>query len=234
MRLHRRILLCLATLLATAGPPAAAESPAPPAASTTPSLLLIASRQLTHPSFRETVILVTRHGRGGPLGVIINRPMEIRLDKVFPALPAAEKYVLHEGGPVEPRQISYIFRGREAPAGTLTVADKTFIARSQSLLNELLSGARPHTGLRVVAGFAAWAPGQLENEIRRGDWDVQPVDGGAVFDIPTAAMWGELHRRATQTNARLDLPATDPAPADDGPAPRARMLTSTIATILPR
>ena len=132
MRRSLTRILCLVMLSLVGLAAAAPTPPAPPPrlATASPSLLLVASRQLRSPGFRETVILVTRHGRGGPIGVILNRPLEISLKRLFPEVPEADKYRLHEGGPVERGQISYLFRGGDAVAGTLEVAEQTFIARS--------------------------------------------------------------------------------------------------------
>lgn len=175
---------------------------APQAESNANSMLLVASRKLTHSGFRETVIVVTRHGRAGPIGLIVNRPMDISLDKVVPSTPGAEKLKLHEGGPVGRGQVSFMFRGGDMPADAFRIADQTYVARSNQLLQDLLGGKRAHEGLRVVAGYAGWAPGQLENEISRGDWLVLPFDGKAVFDLPAGEVWPLLYRRATQTTAQ--------------------------------
>lgn len=224
---RRRFLALTATLLIAAiSAVAGADSPDLPTPEAPPSLFLVADRQLTHPSFRETVVLVTRHGRGGPIGVIVNRPLDVSLDKIFPTLDVKTRQVLHDGGPVERQLLSYIFRGGKPAAGTLAVAEKTYIARSSTLLAELLRGDRPHTGLRVVAGYAGWAPGQLENEINRGDWHVLPVDSTVLFDRPIGKMWSELHRRATQTTVRHEPPpAGEDRLAKDHP-----MLISTVET----
>ncbi|HET6718638.1 MAG TPA: YqgE/AlgH family protein, partial [Rhodocyclaceae bacterium] len=48
------------------------------------SILLVASTQMQDPRFKRTVILVTRHGRSPPLGVIINRPLKTGLGTLFP------------------------------------------------------------------------------------------------------------------------------------------------------
>lgn len=203
----RIILLTLLPLLAAA---AAAQNPpaAPPRPTTSsPSLLLVATRQLRHPGFRETVVLVTRHGRRGPIGVIVNRPLEITLKRLFPQAPDADKLFLHEGGPVERGQISYLFRSLEMAPGTIEVAEHTYIGRSPELLGDLLHGRRPHSGLRVIAGYAGWAPGQLENEVARGDWLVLPVTPATLFETPVTGMWQELYRRATELRAHKPEPA---------------------------
>lgn len=163
----------------------------------TSNFLLVASRKLTDPWFRGTVVLVTHADHSGPIGVIVNRPQDITLDKVFPAYPSARNFRLFVGGPVNPSQISYLFRSEGAVAGTLKISENIYLAYDAFLLGELLSGARAHTGLRVVNGLAGWAPGQLENEIARGDWYILPADEEAIFDRPAEKMWPELLRRAT-------------------------------------
>ena len=165
--------------------------------SSTSSFLLIASRKMKDPRFREAVILVTRHGHNGPIGIIVNHPQDATLDKIFPAYPLSRGFRLFTGGPVNPKQVSYLFRGGEALAGTINVSEHIYLAYSMPLLGELLGGARAHTGLRVVSGFAAWAPGQLENEIAHGNWYILPIDSEAIFDRPVAEMWLELFRHAT-------------------------------------
>jgi len=162
------------------------------------SFLLVASQQMADPRFRQTVILVTKHGNTGPIGIIINRPQDITLDKVFPDYPAAGKFSLFEGGPVYPKQISYLVRGADAVKGSLVISENISLAYDLPVLGEMLSGKRRYKDLRVVHGMASWAPGQLEQEIKLGDWYAMPLDDAVIFDRPPAEMWQELHRRATR------------------------------------
>lgn len=160
------------------------------------SFLLVANKQMPDPRFRQTVLLITRHGNTGPIGVILNRPEDIKLDKIFPDYPAAKEFSLFYGGPVYPRQISYLIRGGETVAGTLTISSNIYLAYDMPILGELLGGKRHYKDLRVMHGLASWAPGQLEYEIKLGDWYVLPFDDAAIFDRPPAGMWQELYNRA--------------------------------------
>lgn len=168
------------------------------------SILLVASRKIDDPRFRRSVVLVTRHGRSAPIGVIINRRLDKHLGDALPNLPGAEKQPLHLGGPVTPNRVVFLFRGDSSPPGTIEVVDKVFFGQQASLLADLLAGRHAQRGLRVFAGMAGWAPGQLENEIARGDWFVLPVDAASLFEHPPESLWPDLYRRATQTTARLD------------------------------
>jgi putative transcriptional regulator len=166
--------------------------PSSPAAS---AFLLVASEQMTDPRFRKTVILVTQHGDTGPIGGIVNRPQAITLDKIFPAYPAAKDLSLFYGGPVNPEQVFYLVRSGEAVAGALTISSNIFLGYDMPALDELLTGKRHYTDLRVMHGMASWAPGQLEYEIKLGEWLVMPVDEAVIFDRPPAGMWQELYYR---------------------------------------
>ena len=160
------------------------------------SFLLVASRQMADPRFRKSVIVVTRHGNTGPIGVIINRPQDVTLDQVFPGHQSAAVLKLFYGGPAYPRQISYLVRGAGFAEGALRVTDNTILAYDPALLDDLISGKRAYTGLRVMHGLASWASGQLENEIGLGDWFVLPFDEAVVFDRPPEDLWQELQGHA--------------------------------------
>src|SRR6185295_9871407 len=63
-------------------------------------IFLIARHEMRDPRFKETVLLVTQLPKGGPLGVIVNRPLPRLLSEVFPELTAfkGRKDVLFVGG----------------------------------------------------------------------------------------------------------------------------------------
>ena len=172
------------------------------------SILLVASTEMPDPRFSHTVILVTRHGRSPPVGVIINRPLEATLGTVFPNLPKkeAERH-LYLGGPVAQTSLTFLFRSPTGSDDAISVSRDVHLGRSGATLGSLLRGTRSHSGLRVFVGYAGWADGQLEYEIRRGSWHVLPVDETMLFDKDVDQIWPELIRRATQQTVRL--PSSD-------------------------
>ena len=168
------------------------------------SILLVAANAMQDPRFAQTVIVVTRHGRSPPIGVIVNRPTAATLGDLFPKLPEAElKRPLQYGGPVATDQVTFLFRSARGSEDAIAVTPGVHLGRSGVTLRRLLRGEHPHDGLRVFVGYAGWAFGQLEREIERGDWFVLPVDEKAIFDHPSETLWRELHRRASITTASL-------------------------------
>ena len=181
----------------------AAEEPAP-----NRSVLLIANEEMVDPRFRESVVLVTRHGRSkSTIGVIVNRAFDVSLDQVFPDFRLATQHRLHYGGPVSTGQIVFLVRGDAAPKAAITLAERLFISSDGGSLRRLVEASTPTDRLRVFDGFASWAPGQLEHEIDRGDWYLLPVDADALFSEPLGELWQKMLRRATQSMVRAHEPA---------------------------
>jgi putative transcriptional regulator len=181
-------------------------APVPAAESQANAVFLIAKREMGDPNFRETVVLVTHPPRGGPLGVIINRPLVDRLSDVFPDQPSLKgsKEVLYFGGPVARQGLVFLVRSAKPPQGVLMVLRDVFFTSDVALIEKLLQRKDPLAGLRIFAGYSGWAPGQLQNELARGGWHVVPADSESVFDKDPAALWPELIERATSKQTRKD------------------------------
>ncbi len=171
------------------------------------ALLLVAAEGMLDPRFRQSVVIVTRHGRSNStVGVIVNRSLDVPLDRVFPGQEKASQHRLHYGGPVAPGQIVFMVRGEVAPEAAITLAERLFLSSDSNSLSRLIDAATPASRLRVFNGFASWAPDQLENEIDRGDWHLLPVDADVLFAEPLDGLWLKLWRRATQLMVRMPPP----------------------------
>jgi len=200
-----RTLLILPMLAALAAPAHAAESVAN-------AIFLVAKREMGDPRFRESVVLVTQPREGGPFGVIVNKPLPHRLAEVFPDREALKNRsdVVHFGGPVSPRGLYVLLRAEKPPTGMIRVLKDVYFSGDPDVIDGLLQRADPARGLRVYAGYSGWAPGQLQNELGRGDWHVVPANAATVFDMPPERIWPELFLRATTKQTRASGSATSP------------------------
>lgn len=162
------------------------------------SLFLVAKRDMLDPNFQESVALV-RPVPNGAIGVIVNRPTDISLGKLFPDNPVLEASNdnVYVGGPVYPLSLVFIFRSDEQPKQTLRMLGDVYLSFSLGLLEELLTSPQPSRHLRVYAGHSSWGPGQLQYEIKRGSWYVVPADASVIFEMEPKKIWPELIKRAT-------------------------------------
>jgi putative transcriptional regulator len=168
------------------------------------SILLVARKNLPDPFFRDSVVLVTQSAGRAPTGVIVNRPTEVPLSRVLPDIERLRSRDdrLFFGGPVMREQLVAVFRAAAPPTAAIEVLDGVYMSSSRELLRELLGRENPVEGLRVFAGHAGWAPGQLEAEVARGDWYLAAADARTVFETKPERLWQELERSASATKVR--------------------------------
>ena len=169
----------------------------------TKSIFLVAKKGMPDPFFGDAVVLVT-NAAVAPIGVIINKRLDVPLAK---ALPHAETLKdrddrLYFGGPVQSRDVVYIFRSKEPVENAMRLFDGVYMTGSREILDGLLARDNPLEGLRIYAGHAGWSPGQLEGEIARGDWDLLPADEASIFTSKPENLWVEMRRRVSATKVR--------------------------------
>jgi putative transcriptional regulator len=158
--------------------------------------LLLSMPQLQDPNFAKTVVLLCDYGPEGAFGLVLNRPTDmpasamVRLD---PPVDGGNELPLWVGGPVEPER-GWILLGYQPPEDVKLIRDGLYLSTSQSLLRAVLE-ATPAPRARIIAGYAGWGPGQLDDELAHSSWLMSDVDLDLVFDVPADAMWETAIRR---------------------------------------
>ena len=172
---------------------------------------LVASRRVSDPNFSETVVLLIEYGPEGAMGLVINRPSNITLSTVFPDLQALKqrKDTVYVGGPVAVNQMLMLIRSTQIPSASTPVIDNVYMSTSWKVLEGLIKKESAGQQFRLYAGYAGWAPNQLDFERTRGDWHVLKADADSVFTLDPEALWQELIRRATIKWVRLEQNATE-------------------------
>ena len=171
--------------------------------------LLVAGPTLLDPNFRRTVVLVGEHGPDGAMGVVLDRPSLVTVAEAVPPLASLVRgdELVHVGGPVEPQAVVVLARFAEPHrAARLVVGDVGFLPAElddAEGLGELLD-------TRVYAGYAGWAPGQLESELEEGSWIVLGARTEDVFTATPEQLWRAVLRREGGAFAVLSSLPEDP------------------------
>jgi putative transcriptional regulator len=169
--------------------------------------LLIAGPQLLDPNFRRTVVLVADHGEEGAMGVILNRPSGMT---VADAAPDLEPLIgadapIFAGGPVQPT--SGVVLAEVAEADEPVFGDVVLVPG----LGELADVVDGAGSIRVFAGYAGWGPGQLDGELERDDWIVEPARASDVFSEDPDGLWGAVLERKGGQYALVARMPEDPS-----------------------
>jgi putative transcriptional regulator len=160
---------------------------------------LVADRRLMDPNFGETVVLLIRYGQDGAMGLVINRPLRVKLSTVFPDVKELEqsKETLFMGGPVEPGGILLLARSVTVPEDSMPVFGDVYLSSSRKVLRRLIKKPEKDERFRIYAGYAGWAPQQLESEYERGDWHVLEADVETLFHRKASEIWPMLIQRVS-------------------------------------
>ena len=155
---------------------------------------LIASPAIHDPNFRRTVVFVTAHNEEGAIGLILNRRSEATVGEAVPQLGSvtSREEPIFVGGPVNPEGVAVLAEFDDPDeAGIVVLEDVGFVA-----LDDALDEGPPQVHrARVFAGVAGWGPEQLEDELERDDWIIEPADADDIFTDDPEALWSDVLRR---------------------------------------
>ena len=178
--------LCALLLLSGSSWPTSASDAKPLTA-----ILLIARDDLPDSNFADSVVLVMNNLGPAPVGIIINRPMQIPVSRLFPDLKRLAHVgdKVYFGGPLDFGSVWFLFRAATLPEHAIQACDGVYLSADRHLLLQLLGRDKPMDGLRIFLGHAGWALAQLEAEIEQRDWTLKRVETEAIFSGQSEHPW---------------------------------------------
>ena len=157
---------------------------------------LIAMPGMADDTFAGAVIYLCEHTEKGALGLVINKPIDIKLKNLFEKVeltldrPDLADVPVYFGGPVQTERgfVLHERLGGEAGEGghynsSLQIPGGLEMTTSKDVLEALSHGAGPKKIL-VTLGYSGWSAGQLEEEIGRNGWINVGAEPGIIFDTP--------------------------------------------------
>lgn len=176
---------------------------------------LIAMPGLQDMEFARSVVYLCEYSERGALGLIINKPTDINLQKLFDkvemSLGRADlvQQPVMQGGPVQTER-GFVLHdplvwgedGTEKEAvyaSTLAIPGGLEMTTSKDVLEALAEGAGPRR-LLITLGYSAWGEGQLESEIAENAWLTVGADQSVIFETP-------IHERYDRALALLGVQA---------------------------
>jgi putative transcriptional regulator len=181
--------------------------------------LLVATPRLADPNFARCVLLILDHGLYGALGVVLDRPGGLAVDRLLPqwqalATTPAEVFT---GGPVARNALIGLVRQRKeasasaAPAGWRLLVDDERPVGTVDLSADPAEMADSLEGARLFSGYAGWDSDQLEAEILEGSWYVVPAEARDPISADPEGLWRRVLRRQGGALAVLSGYPPDPS-----------------------
>ncbi|NCC29445.1 MAG: YqgE/AlgH family protein [Gammaproteobacteria bacterium] len=155
---------------------------------------LIAMPGLQDPNFSRTVTYVCEHTDQGAMGIVINRPLDVRLGELLDQLeivalrPNVEQIPVYQGGPVQTDRGFVLHTSGPTFDSTLSITSDISVTTSRDVLEAIASGEGPEQTL-VALGYAGWGSGQLEQEMSANAWLSGPASDEIIFRMDPSARW---------------------------------------------
>jgi putative transcriptional regulator len=153
---------------------------------------LIAMPGMADDTFAGSVVYLCEHNERGALGLVINKPIDIKLKNLFEKVELtldseelAEQPV-YFGGPVQTER-GFVLHEKQtegsAYSSTMSVPGGLEMTTSRDVLEAMAHGGGPKKVL-VTLGYSGWQAGQLEDELGRNGWLTVDADPKVIFDTP--------------------------------------------------
>jgi putative transcriptional regulator len=159
--------------------------------------LLIAPPNVRGNFWQKTVILLTEHHDRGSMGLVLNKAskMSIREFADQCGVDADVDGYMHIGGPINVKALSMLHSAEWHCGNTMKINKEFAISSSPDLLERLSMSDAPRNW-RLFVGLCAWAPDQLENELKGVypyshdfSWLLATPSQTAVFGLDLQDQW---------------------------------------------
>jgi putative transcriptional regulator len=196
-RIARSAVIALAASLVSYGVAGAADLDAP--------VVLVASPSLDGSPFEQAVVVAAPLPTGGHVGLIVNRPTEVKLETLLPDDTAARNVSepVYVGGPALERGLFAVTRkAPEGADGVVPLVDGLVAVVDGATIDKLLQST-PNDA-RYFVGLMLWGPGELEAQVGAHAWDVRACDANTILRADSKGLWKSLHRTVSAALERSD------------------------------
>ena len=158
---------------------------------------LVATKKMTDPRFKNTVIIMLENDEKGAWGIVINKPLTLiplgsLINKPRDATNKQKelynvKIPVYWGGPVNENNI-LILHSQEYKNETTTNYKNISISSDYNILFDIADNKGPKKNL-VIVGISSWGEGQLEGEMEREGWILSEINLNLIFEMDNAEKW---------------------------------------------
>ncbi len=163
-----------------------------------PGRLLISEPSLQDVFFKKSVVLLAEHNEEGSFGLIINKPVNVRLPEVVKDLQDFNVR-LFLGGPVKTDSLFFIHTLGEMVKGSLKILPGIYWGGDLDQVRDLMkSGQLSENNIRFFIGYAGWASEQLDEEMKINSWVVAETNENQIITEDPEHLWQKLMKAMGQ------------------------------------
>lgn len=151
--------------------------------------LLLSEPLLRDFYFRRSVIMLIDHNEDGSFGVIINKPLKMKLNEVVSGLPDFDASVFI-GGPLASDKVFFLHTlGDEIPDSILVSEGMYWGGDLEAVTSKIKTGLISTDSIRFFMGYSGWTSNQLDKEIKSNSWAVTIPNLDMIMKLKPDKMW---------------------------------------------
>ena len=157
--------------------------------------LLLSEPFMPDENFRRTVVLVCEHNHeNGTVGLILNKPINLRLTEIMEDFPPFKGKVFL-GGPVGTDTLQFLHALGDQVDGSVQLAENLYWGGDFEQVKQLMRNEtiKPDD-IRFYLGYSGWTPGQLQGELKENAWIITQASNKQIFQTPYESLWREVMR----------------------------------------
>ncbi len=151
--------------------------------------ILVAEPFLQGYYFSRAIVLLTEHNEEGSMGLVLNKPLDVTLDKVI-TQHKVNPFNLTCGGPVSPDKLFFIHKYPNIPGSVDIVPGLYFGGDFKTIMS--LSTQDGGNSIRFFIGYSGWSPGQLQGEIKENSWLVTETSIDNILHFSDDEFWKDV------------------------------------------
>jgi len=155
--------------------------------------LLLSEPFMLDENFSRTVVLVCEHDKvNGSLGLILNKPVKLRLSEILPDFPDFGGKIFL-GGPVGTDTMQFLHRLGNKIEGSVELAEGLFWGGSFEQIKLLIENdsVKPNDIVFYI-GYSGWgADDQLQKELEENSWIISDAKEEYVFKF-NESIWRDV------------------------------------------
>lgn len=143
--------------------------------------------------FEKSIAYISDHGINGATGFILNKKIDTPKFKKLFRTKFLKKYkakidkTFLMGGPLHLNKGIIIYESKNKIVDSNPLSENLFYSNNKNALKYLCD--KKTILYKVFFGYSAWGKGQLESELRAGDWIIKEMNNDFIFKSNSIEMW---------------------------------------------
>ncbi|MGE5382199.1 MAG: YqgE/AlgH family protein [Omnitrophica WOR_2 bacterium] len=145
--------------------------------------------------FKKSVVLLAEHSNEGSFGIIINKPVEVKLSDIASEFEGFDAPVFL-GGPVKTDSLFFIHTRPDVIDEGIPILDGLYWGGNIDTVKNLIKkGKIKKSEIRFFIGYSGWIADQLNKELEEKSWVVSMTNPTQVFRSNPSELWAETLKK---------------------------------------